>query len=281
MGLTDIQLDIINGTLLGDGYISKEINDKRNNRYRFKQKLANKEYVDYIYNELKEYCSAPPRDGIGRKPTKINGKITHRLEDWQGEYCYSYVFETRKFPIFKELRKKWYTHRKIVPNDLKLNPRVLSHWMWDDGCNNPGHKSITLHTNCFSKDEIYFLVELLKKTFGFSCCAQKKVIQIRAKSYFNFIETIKPYCLWDCMRHKICTDKSPITRENWGIKLNKEKAREIRKLYFHDNLTQKEIGRIYGVTQTTIGRIVNNVTYPEVETRVGGVSGSGGCRISW
>lgn len=40
------------------------------------------------------------------------------------------------------------------------------------------------------------------------------------------------------------------------------KAREIRRLYFVDRLKQHEIGKLYGLAQSSIHRIVSGFTWP-------------------
>ena len=52
-------------------------------------------------------------------------------------------------------------------------------------------------------------------------------------------------------------------------KLDKNKAAEIRRLYFVENYTQIKLAKIHGVTQAMIGRIVNNLAY-KVDLRVQG-----------
>lgn len=55
-----------------------------------------------------------------------------------------------------------------------------------------------------------------------------------------------------------------VKRPGWGPgKLDMEKARKIRSHYFNEGMTQQEIAAIFGVSQAAIGRVVNNITYPE------------------
>lgn len=52
-------------------------------------------------------------------------------------------------------------------------------------------------------------------------------------------------------------------RENYGCgKLNQNKADEIRKLY-KDGVTIKELAVRYGVTFSSIARVIHNLTYQE------------------
>jgi len=59
-------------------------------------------------------------------------------------------------------------------------------------------------------------------------------------------------------------------KKNFGArKLNIKKARKIRALYDTDQYTQKALGKMFGVTQSMIGRIVNNLAY-KINFRFGG-----------
>lgn len=73
--------------------------------------------------------------------------------------------------------------------------------------------------------------------------------------------------------------KLRLKRPGWGPgKLDMEKAREIRHLYYQNNLTQKDLAGMYGVSQAAIGRVVNNISYPEKNV---GISGTSPCVVSY
>lgn len=58
-------------------------------------------------------------------------------------------------------------------------------------------------------------------------------------------------------------------REGYGPgKVDIERAAEIRRLY-EEGHTQAELGKMYGITQAMIGRIVNNLAY-RVDLRLTG-----------
>ncbi len=68
-------------------------------------------------------------------------------------------------------------------------------------------------------------------------------------------------------------------RFGWGPgKLNMEKAREIRDLYRQKGLTQVVLAKMYHVSQAAIGRVVNNVSYPEKNV---GLSGTSPCVVNY
>ena len=158
--LTKQQSDIISGCLLGDGFILKT------NVFRIKQKSTHQKYVEYLHRMF-EYFVTPIRTDKARKPSRIEGKVSHRLEDWNGDYCYSTSFTTRKHPVFTALRQKWYPNdKKIVPSDLKLNEEVLTHWYLQDGCHNKQRNYYKFSTQSFSENEVENLCKLLNAKFG-------------------------------------------------------------------------------------------------------------------
>ena len=65
-------------------------------------------------------------------------------------------------------------------------------------------------------------------------------------------------------------EKEHKTRKGWGgHKLNKEKAKNIRKL-FESGKEIKNIAKKYDVTFSTISRIINNITYKDLKIKFGG-----------
>ena len=55
-----------------------------------------------------------------------------------------------------------------------------------------------------------------------------------------------------------------VRRENYGSKLNMQKAQKIREKY-KNGFKIKDIAKEYGVTFSTISRILHNITYCEVK----------------
>jgi transposase len=53
-------------------------------------------------------------------------------------------------------------------------------------------------------------------------------------------------------------------KENYGVKLNLEKAREIR-LKHSEGAKIKDLSSQYNVTFSTISRVIHNITYPEIK----------------
>lgn len=264
--LSPIQEEVINGTMLGDAHIRK-----RYGYYRFKQSTKYKEYVEHIAEMLKPF-SKPIKIAKTKKPNNIDGKVIN-MDHWNGEYLEVCYFDTPPMPLFKTLRTKWYPEgKKIVPKDVNLTPRTISYWMSDDGSVKHKTRETTFHTNGFSIEDVDFLINKFKE-LGFNATKQKRgkghIIAISARSYFDFMDMIRPYCPAKCMEYKFDTSKTPIARPGWGTdKLNMEKAIEIRKLYDTDQYRMKDLAKMFGVCQTSIARIINNQIYKQEEPTI-------------
>ncbi len=113
--LTSYQKSVIIGTLLGDGYI-RTIPGRRNAFLEINHSFSQREYVDWKYNVLKTITTSSP------KPRKGNGaRIAYR-------------FFTKQHQYLSHLQNLFYVNgKKIVPEDILLNPLILAVWFMDDG----------------------------------------------------------------------------------------------------------------------------------------------------
>lgn len=92
--LTQFQLDIINGCLLGDGHCSK-IYGNTNSRFKNDQAIYRLEYVKWLYEALLPYSIS----------VDIVPRIDERFKNKNYEIC---LIRTHNHPIFTNIRKKWY-----------------------------------------------------------------------------------------------------------------------------------------------------------------------------
>ena len=68
-------------------------------------------------------------------------------------------------------------------------------------------------------------------------------------------------------KHNMC-------KSGWGAgKLDYSEALKIRELYFNNDYTQSKIADIFGVSQSTVNKVINNVVYKE------GISLSGNAEV--
>lgn len=244
--LTAEQNDLVIGTMLGDATINY-----KNFYYSFTQKLANHEYVIHVGKVL--------------EPFTIHYDQRETKDGWKRS-----TVRTCTCEVFKELRKIWYCDRKKVVPNITLNPRIVAYWMADDGYHLAKRKRIELSTNCFQDSEVIRLIFLLEglgiKSALHRDPGNKPIIRIKPRSYFDFLEMIKPHMPWQCMAYKLNTSNTPKTKEGWGAnKLNYTKARKIRYLCIHKEMTQISVSKLFGVSRRMVNLIVNNKAWVEAD----------------
>lgn len=181
--LTDEQINLIRGLLLGDGSLRRKTNTLLEINHSYKQKA----YVDWIYERLEEFVSTPPKirtSGINRK---------------------SYRFTTLSLPDLNVFYDDFYPINKVktVPRNLTLNALTLSVWFMDDGSRS--RNSIYLNTQQFSQDDQELLQSLLfniglKSTLN----RDKKYyrIRLRTESISLFKRMVSSYII-SSMKYKL------------------------------------------------------------------------------
>jgi lambda repressor-like predicted transcriptional regulator/predicted XRE-type DNA-binding protein len=213
--LSDYQLDVIQGCLLGDACIPVT-KETQNNRWSIKQATRKIDYLQHLHDILQSFSCGVKSTKPVRMPKKIHNKIVNNPPDeiWDGRFAYSSLLYTHHHLLFKKLRIQWYEEPfvkkspKKIPDIFNLNWRLISYWYADDGNNNKAKKTITLSTQSFKIKYIEMLQEKLKylnvesnikKNHGY-------IITIGTKSYEYFIEQIKPYLSSiKCMQYKLDT----------------------------------------------------------------------------
>lgn len=190
----------INGSLLGDGHITKykfsntsstNKNSKLSIKHSGKQieyNLFKRSILDKLY--LKTYFAT------GHFLDKRNDNI----------YIFNTV-ETIQNVYFNKYRDIWYIdNKKEVPNNIELNELSLAIWFQDDGMICGNRSSYTLCTNSFSEDSIEILRSILFNKFNVETTIQtnkrgEHMIYIRKKSLGIFNDLILPY-IHESMKYK-------------------------------------------------------------------------------
>lgn len=148
MNFTNIQEEVMNGCLLGDGFIEK---GKANKNASFKYTSSCKAHTEFVHSFFKEFCTE----------TYQNVKRVETFDIRTNKTYISYTFRTRCLSVFTDLHTKWYTPKKIVPRDLKISKYLLLLWFIGDGTSDGTY--IKLCTDGFSKEEVLFLCSLLNE----------------------------------------------------------------------------------------------------------------------
>lgn len=183
--LSTEQEQILIGSILGDGCIEKNGNHYR---VKFGHSLAQKEYLIWKQNRLKDFCTS---------------KITcFDVLDSRTEKYYSHVrFNTKSIKVFDKYYQMFYLNkRKSVPeniSDLLKSPIALAVWYLDDGAKRTDCNALRIHTNCYRKGEQEVLINMLQKNFGIIAKLHKVhneeyVIYIPSEESKRFCEIIEP-----------------------------------------------------------------------------------------
>ncbi len=195
--LTQFQKSIIVGSLLGDGYM-RRMPGRKDAFLEINHSISQRDYVDWKFSALKSISKGSPvaRQGNGQR--------------------IAYRFYTRQLPICTELMKYWYQGRKkIVPNNLELDPIILAIWFMDDGsmCS---ESDVYLNTQQFDDDSQKKLLKcLLKIGLQATLNKDKQYKRIRfLKSSLPLLNMIIGKHIISSMKYKLSYDPVETTRRS-------------------------------------------------------------------
>jgi len=201
--LTTRQTEIVNGSLLGDGYLA---HIKKGNSFFGEVHAARfKEYLDWMSEELGEWSKVIR----WRKPMGYSGPDG------------SYVFTTKQHVNWTELRHKWYPkNKKIVPTDLTLTPLTLATWYCGDGSNEQTRGFIRFCTDGFPIGCVELLKDKLKDTFNIIATIQfnnkQPRLAIGTRYYNQFMEIVTPHVVCDCFKYKVeISERTKSKKSHW------------------------------------------------------------------
>lgn len=228
---TPKQLELIIGSLLGDGCLRKVETPDENSYYTEQHGPDQYGYLHYKYKELQPFSSSlkPKSNYKVLQPAK-NG-MPYKVD--YNQIRTSFIFDTYASPLFTALEKKWYKRDtsgeyeyiqrgktwcrvKQLPDDLNLTPFIVAIWYYDDGSSNwrndkDHHKGkcrrsrrICLCTQSFSKEECERLTDLLKG-LGITHCnvTTNGEIVVTSKSFVDFTDMVKTYLPHPCLKYKV------------------------------------------------------------------------------
>ncbi len=156
-GLTQLQEDVLIGSLLGDGCVFR-YKPTHKPHLAIGRQLLDENYLIWEYKIFADFCSSK------YKKYSIYDNRTDKT-------YYGIKFATRRAQVFEKYYTNWYPDgKKIIPSDLKLNPQILAIWFCDDGnvspANSPWRMHLKLSTHGFPKDGTQFLIDTLTKRYG-------------------------------------------------------------------------------------------------------------------
>ena len=156
-----IILDLIFGSLLGDGFAERRIGGN-GTRITFYQEGIHVSYLLWLHGLFSElrYCSSNLPE-IQRR-LGLKGKVRKIIR-----------FRTFTYTSFNWIHDMWYINGiKIIPSNIGyfLTPLALAIWIMDDG--GKVSKGLKLATNSFTYSECLFLVKVLFENFNLKASVQ-------------------------------------------------------------------------------------------------------------
>jgi hypothetical protein len=221
MTLTQLQQDLIFGSVLGDANLQSESGGKTW-RYRAAALLdggcfaGQKEYLFHKYTILQPLC------GPGTTPIEKD-----TLDSRTGKTYKGWMFNTLTQPELKVFGDMFYTYDSIQKKWVKdvplkvesfLTPQALAYFYMDDGALKwEGHSNaMRICTESFTPEGVKRIQGALKNLYNIETTTTKKLIKgdsvvglriaIPEKSSADFRELIKPF-LVDCMKYKVSDGK--------------------------------------------------------------------------
>ena len=189
VSLSSEQKDILIGSMLGDGCLESQ-NKNRTYRLKIEQSFSHKEYVDWLYEKLKNLVLTEPKIKI-----KKIGSKTYQHYGFQTISCGSLRFFAHQF--YDQGSKK-----KKIPKIIKklLSPLALAVWFMDDGqIKSKKHKALMINSQCFSRKDLGLLQKVLLKNFQIETTLKKDKqgfrIYLLSETIQNFLAVIRPYII--------------------------------------------------------------------------------------
>lgn len=203
MELTNRQMDILYGMILGDAYLQKT--SRKSARLRVEHSLKQREYAEWKYDELEHIFQSEPQFIQRVHP------VSHRTYKYVRLQSYASAF-------LGELRERFYKDKKkIVPieiNSLIQCSLTIAVWYMDDGYYDKRDNSAHIYLQAFDPPSIQKLIDAFKEQLGIECKAycrpDRKACQLNFRSVYKnrLFEYIEPH-LVELMRYKVSLD--PVT----------------------------------------------------------------------
>lgn len=178
--LTDEQLEIIYGSLLGDMSISKT---KNLARISITQGGSHEDYFDFICSKFEGLLGK-----ISKEP-----RFDNRTKKWYNKFIVRFLAHKQYLSIYNLIYKNGV--KTITQEWLdKLTPKSIAYWFMDDGS-----RSGDLATNCFTLQEVELCQKWFKDKFNIDTRIRKIVnkeqwlLIICVNSRQNFDDLIRPY----------------------------------------------------------------------------------------
>lgn len=197
MYLTKKQEAILFGLIFGDGYLQPT--GLSNARLRIEHSAKQKEYVDWIYDNLKDLVGSSP-------------KFLERIHPISKAKYQYYRLQGNSSPLLGKLRNQFYDNNtKVVPQNLARylkSPLTLAVWYMDDGYYYNRDRMSFIYLPKYSQSDLARLTQHLYSGFKLSarwhCSTSKRSCHLS----FSVTDTVKLKMIVDqyiipSMRYKL------------------------------------------------------------------------------
>jgi hypothetical protein len=246
--ITNIQKTIIEGCLLGDGWLTL-LGRSKNPHFGYCSKY--KDHVNFVFEKLKNLCNYDElkfRSNFDKRTNKTYSK---------------YYFKTKCLPELLPIYINWYKNqvKNNIPNDLILDNIKCLFWYIGDG--GFSGNNIQLSTHCFDKLELQnkIIPQLSKFEPKIYLDDSKPIIiipRINVKSFLNYIGPCPIHSYeykWNVVEYK---NKKFQTKLN---KITQEKVKTFSDLYNTGTCVAK-ISEMYNIPEYTVRyHLIKNKTY--------------------
>ncbi len=289
--LTNEQIQVVNGSLLGDASLWHNKNETCNwesktYNWKFTKRqssldnngVSKQGYMDWHFNTLLPHSTKISNRSNKNKVEVIDSVVVNINTDIIQSY--SIELTTYCHSVWTELARKWYLMDrknnlvlknnkiiKIVPKDLKLTPLTVCVWFMDDGYLDAKRRHAIFCTHGFTWEDCEFLVERLRLDVGIDSHVRKEskghpIIFVPVKSHKKLIDLIKSCVAWDCFKYKIDNSYDALPQaeyrgENHGMsKLTESQAIKMIELR-KNNMCVSEIAKLFKVTSGNVSMITS------------------------
>jgi hypothetical protein len=187
ISFSPIEKQVVLGSLLGDGTITKD------GRLRIKHSYKQKDYLIYKKSLLSNI--------------EYNFRDVKSTYDKRTDKNYNHVnLDTKVYQNFKDLRHNWYPDgvKNVYIKDFKeINALGIAIWFMDDGFKS--NKGIMIATDSFKKEDLVECCKILYEKFNIRFMINNKNrIYLKKTEYSKFYQLVKPY-IHSTMLYKLIT----------------------------------------------------------------------------
>ncbi len=169
--LTNIQVEVLDGLMLGDGHLDySNVSARITYGCKFKNTLID---ISKEFSQL--HFSNPWGSKISDNSWRTKNKYWHFKSSFYNDLLFH--------------RNRWYKNVKIIPNDINLTPKSFYWWFIGDGYTM--RKCVALCTDCFDNDSINKLKSKLNCLGYDSSITVRNRLKLSRDSSIKFINIIE------------------------------------------------------------------------------------------